>query len=205
MCIRDRKIFSQEIRFKKEDGSDYGEWEEKRLGEIGKVSMCKRVMKHQTTQKGDIPFFKIGTFGKSPDAFISSDLYEDYKEKYSFPKKGEILISASGTIGRTVVFDGEPSYFQDSNIIWLGNNEEIILNSFLYYCYKMVRWNTENTTIARLYNDNFRKIKIPLPILEEQTKISKFLRALDDKITTVSAQIDKMKEWKKGLLQQMFV
>lgn len=79
--------------------------------------MCKRIMKHQTSDIGEVPFFKIGTFGKEADAFISYELYDEYKNKYSFPRKGEILISASGTIGRTVIYDGQDAYFQDSNII----------------------------------------------------------------------------------------
>ncbi|NKQ38401.1 MAG: restriction endonuclease subunit S, partial [Methanosarcinales archaeon] len=82
------------------------------LGEVGKISMCKRIFKNQTTNKGDIPFYKMGTFGKQPDAYISRELFEDYRKKYSYPKKGDILLSTFGTIGRTVVFDGNPAYFQ---------------------------------------------------------------------------------------------
>ena len=55
--------------------------EMKTLGEIGEICMCKRVMKSQTTEVGDIPFFKIGTFGSLPDAFISKSLFEEYKTK----------------------------------------------------------------------------------------------------------------------------
>ncbi len=67
-------IFSQ-----KGDG-----WEEKTLGELGKVSMCKRILKKQTTPDGEIPFFKIGTFGKEPNAFISKEIYDEFRSKYSF-------------------------------------------------------------------------------------------------------------------------
>ncbi|MDH5694154.1 MAG: restriction endonuclease subunit S, partial [Gammaproteobacteria bacterium] len=84
---------------------DAGEWTEGVLGDVGKVSMCKRIMKHETSESGDIPFYKIGTFGKTPDAYISKELYDLYRGKFSFPKRGDILISASGTIGRTVVYD----------------------------------------------------------------------------------------------------
>ena len=89
-------------------------------------------MKDQTSAVGDVPFFKIGTFGKEPDAYISRELFEEYRKKYSYPKKGEILISCSGTIGRTVVFDGNDAYFQDSNIVWIKNDESIVLNRYLY-------------------------------------------------------------------------
>ncbi len=59
-----------------------------KLGEIGNTCMCKRIMKHQTSDIGEVPFFKIGTFGKEADAFISYELYDEYKNKYSFPRKG---------------------------------------------------------------------------------------------------------------------
>lgn len=84
-----------------------GEFEWKALGKIGEVRMCKRILKSQTTSEGDIPFYKIGTFGKRPDAFISRDLFNEFKGKYSYPKAGEVLISASGTIGRAVIFNGK--------------------------------------------------------------------------------------------------
>ncbi|GAA8352223.1 hypothetical protein HpNP16_09030 [Helicobacter pylori] len=138
-------------------------WQRVRLGDIGKPCMCKRVMKHQTTRYGEIPFYKIGTFGNTADAFISKKLFLEYKTKYSFPKKGDILISASGTIGRAVIYDGKPAYFQDSNIVWIDNDETLVKNDFLFYTYSHVKWNTEHTTILRLYNDNFRNTLIPLP------------------------------------------
>ena len=78
---------------------------------------------------GDVPFYKIGTFGKKADAYISKQKYAEYRSAYSYPKKGDILISAAGTIGRTVVYDGEDAYYQDSNIVWIDNDESIVLNS----------------------------------------------------------------------------
>lgn len=98
------------------------------LGDIGKVSMCKRILKSDTATTGDVPFYKIGTFGKEADAFISYEKYEEFRRKYSYPNKGDILISAAGTIGRTVIYDGSPAYYQDSNIVWLAHDESIVLN-----------------------------------------------------------------------------
>lgn len=87
-------------------------WVEKTLGDLGKPSMCKRILKNQTSSTGDIPFYKIGTFGKTPNAFISKEIYDEFRTKYSFPKIGDILISASGTIGRRVRYDGRPAFFR---------------------------------------------------------------------------------------------
>ena len=103
----------------------------KSLGDIGEVKMCKRIFNYQTKDNGDIPFYKIGTFGKEPDAFISRELFNEYRNKYSFPTVGSVLISAAGTIGRLVVFDGTDSYFQDSNIVWIENNNQVISNEYL--------------------------------------------------------------------------
>ena len=152
-------------------------WEIKKLGEIGKVSMCKRVFKEDTTTDGDIPFYKIGTFGKSPDAYITKVRYNEFRSKFSFPKKGDILISASGTIGRRVRYDGEPAYFQDSNIVWIDNNEKLVLNDYLYRFYEICNWGaSKGATISRLYNDNLKQIEIPYPkSLPEQQRIISIL------------------------------
>ncbi|NHA19194.1 restriction endonuclease subunit S [Helicobacter pylori] len=174
-------------------------WQRVRLGDIGKPCMCKRVMKHQTTRYGEIPFYKIGTFGNTADAFISKKLFLEYKTKYSFPKKGDILISASGTIGRAVIYDGKPAYFQDSNIVWIDNDETLVKNDFLFYAYSNIKWNTEHTTILRLYNDNFRNTLIPLPPLNEQIAIANVLSALDSEIISLKNKKRQFENIKKAL------
>ena len=200
-----QQIFSQELRFKDDNGCDFPDWKEEKLGAIGKVSMCKRILKVQTSVNGDVPFYKIGTFGKQADAYITQELYEKFRDLYPFPKTGDILISAAGTIGRTVVYDGKPSYFQDSNIVWIDNDESFVLNRFLIYCYETIEWTTENTTIARLYNDNLKSVYLEFPTLAEQTKIANFLTAIDEKINATKTQLEAVKQYKQGLLQQMFV
>ncbi|HCX9289821.1 TPA: restriction endonuclease subunit S, partial [Staphylococcus aureus] len=114
--------------------------------------MNKRIYKHETSANEEIPFYKIGNFGKKADTFISREQFNEYKEKYPYPKKGDILISASGSIGKTIEYKGEEAYYQDSNIVWLDHNEEV-LNVFLKYFYILVKWNgVEGTTIKKLYN-----------------------------------------------------
>ncbi|GAA8249551.1 hypothetical protein HpNP102_13450 [Helicobacter pylori] len=156
-------------------------------------------MKHQTTRYGEIPFYKIGTFGNTADAFISKKLFLEYQTKYSFPKKGDILISASGTIGRAVIYDGKPAYFQDSNIVWIDNDETLVKNDFLFYAYSHVKWNTEHTTILRLYNDNFKNTLIPLPPLNEQIAIANILSDVDRYLYSLDALILKKESVKKAL------
>ncbi len=190
-----------QIRFK----GFSGEWETKELGEIGSVAMNKRIFKNQTTEKGDIPFYKIGTFGGNADAFISRQLFEDYKSKYPYPKKGDLLISASGSIGRIVEYTGKDEYFQDSNIVWL-KHENQLENSFLKQFYKVVKWNgLEGSTIQRLYNKNILETQISFPKERtEQTKIGDYFQQLDKLIEQKEKKYQKLKQFKKAMLDKMF-
>ena len=185
-----------------------GAWEEKTLGDIGEPLMCKRILKEKTTNccsEGNVPFYKIGTFGQKADAYIPKIIYDEYKGKYSFPKKGEILISASGTIGRLVIYDGEPAYFQDSNIVWVANDQKALLNSFLYYIYTTLKWQTsDGGTINRLYNSDLKRMKVSYPSLPEQQKIASCLSSLDTLLEKQQERITLLKTHKKGLLQQLF-
>ena len=150
------------------------------LGDIGSICMCKRILKSQTNTVSGVPFYKIGTFGKEANAYISQETFNEYRSKYNFPKKGDVLISAAGTIGRTVVYDGKPAYFQDSNIVWIDNDESIVLNSYLRYCYELKPWKaSEGGTIPRLYNDNIAKAVIAVPPIEEQKRIVSILDRFD--------------------------
>ena len=158
-------------------------WEQRKLGEVGSVSMCRRIFKEQTSESGDIPFYKIGTFGGQADAFISEELFAEYRSKYPYPKEGDILISASGSIGRTVEFTGGNEYFQDSNIVWLSHDDRLD-NTFLKYFYSVVKWaGIEGSTIKRLYNDNILHTVISMPSVAEQKKIGAFFKELDHLIT----------------------
>ena len=180
-------------------------WEERKLGELGSVAMNRRIFKDQTSENEEVPFFKIGTFGSKPDAFISRELFEEYKLKYPYPEIGDVLISASGSIGRTVVYQGEDEYFQDSNIVWLKHDNRLD-NKFLKQFYSIVKWQgLEGSTIKRLYNKNILDTDISIPSTIEQNKIGMFFEQLDDTIALHQRKLDLLKEQKKGFLQKMFV
>ena len=178
-----------------ENPVESGKWKVETLGDIGKVSMCKRILREQTTPEGDIPFYKIGTFGKKADAYISKELYNEFKSKYSYPEKGSILISASGTIGRAVVFDGEPAYFQDSNIVWIDNDETKVLNGFLQFWYGTSPWKiTQGGTISRLYNSNISEAKVIIPPFEVQQSFVAFVQQIDKSKFVLQQQIQKLQK-----------
>ncbi|EEG33821.1 restriction endonuclease subunit S [Neisseria flavescens] len=180
------------------------EWKNKTLGDLGRVEMCRRIFKEQTQPSGEIPFFKIGTFGQEPDAFISSELFEEYRQKYPYPKQGDILISAAGTIGRTVEFTGENAYFQDSNIVWLRFDESQITSTFLNITYQNIKWGLEGSTIKRLYNSDLLSAEITVPSLPEQTHLGLFFRRLDSQIAESRAVLEKSRQLKKAMLAKMF-
>lgn len=189
------------IRFK----GFFDAWEQRKLGEIGRVAMNRRIFKEQTSASGEVPFYKIGTFGGEPDAFISDELYQKYKEQFPYPKVGDILLSASGSVGKMVEYKGEKAYFQDSNIVWLEHDTSVS-NSFLKCFYAVVKWaGLEGSTIKRLYNKNILETQISLPLYKEQLLIGDLFEQIDNLITLHQRECEKLKNIKKALLDKMFV
>lgn len=132
-------------------------------------------------------------------------MFEEYKAKYPYPEVGDILISASGSIGRTVEYTGKDEYFQDSNIVWLKHGSRLN-NSFLKQFYMIVKWEgLEGSTIKRLYNKNILETQILVPSLAEQQKIGTFFNHLDNLITLHQRKLEKLQNIKKAYLNEMFV
>ena len=181
-----------------------GEWEKCTLGDLCNVLMCKRILASQTNTEEGVPFYKIGTIGNAPDAYISKELFDDYKTKYNYPHKGEVMITCAGTVGKCVIYDGKDAYYQDSNIVWIDNPSQCISNSFLYHLLAKVDWRKLNsTTIIRIYNDDLRNLKLSYPRIEEQQKISRLLSLLDERIATQNKIIDKLQSLIKGIAQKI--
>lgn len=182
-----------------------GEWKKCKLGDACNVFMCKRILATQTNTEGGVPFYKIRTIGGTPDAYISKELFDDYKTKYNYPHKGEVMITCAGTVGKCVIYDGKDAYYQDSNIVWIDNPSQYIGNGFLYHLLANVDWRKLNsTTIIRIYNDDLRNLKLSYPQIEEQKKISRLLSLLDDRISTQNKIIEKLESLIKGIRNDVF-
>lgn len=180
------------------------DWTPMQLRDIGYIQMCRRIFQSQTKAYGAIPFYKISTFGGKADAYISQELYEKYKLLYPYPEKGDVLISAAGTIGKTVIFDGKDSYFQDSNIVWLKVDKEVIDRKFLWWFYRSFPWDAlEGTTIQRLYNSIILETKIHLPDKPEQEEIARTLSQFDTYIDDLAELIEKKKGIREGALEDL--
>ena len=179
-------------------------WAEKKLGDLGSVEMCRRIFKEETSAEFEIPFFKIGTFGGEADTYITREKFEEYKTKFAYPQRGDLLLSASGSIGRVVEYDGDEAYYQDSNIVWLNHHGKIN-NKFLKAFYEIVSWSgVEGTTIKRLYNKNILETDISLPSLPEQTAIGSFFQDIDQLISLQQRKLEVLKEQKKTYLKLLF-
>ena len=199
---KDKKVLNvPNLRFPEFEG----EWEKCKLGDACNVFMCKRILATQTNTEGGVPFYKIRTIGGTPDAYISKELFDDYKTKYNYPHKGEVMITCAGTVGKCVIYDGKAAYYQDSNIVWIDNPSQYIGNGFLYHLLANVDWRKLNsTTIIRIYNDDLRNLKLSYPQIEEQKKISRLLSLLDDRISTQNKIIEDLKKLKSAISERLF-
>ena len=181
-------------------------WEDEKvnwlsLEKIGKLCNCGEIPKELISDKGDIPLYRVGTLGKQATEFISKEAFENYWNKYPYPKTGDVLMTTAGTVGRYVIFDGSPSYFQGGRIKWLENNEKIVLNKYLYYLYTEIKWENWEACqgqISHLSKETIYQTEIPCPRLEVQEWIiqtlEKFEALLNDKVSSLQAELDMRKK-----------
>lgn len=212
-----QKIFSQQIRFKDENGKDYPDWQEKRLGELIEIGSSKRVLQQDWQDQG-VPFYRtreiINLANDQPfrtPIYISNELYKELSRKYGVPRLGDMLVTGVGSIGSAYLVNSEHKfYFKDGNVIWFKKSENLY-PSYLYYAFKskfvqkQIEDNASITTVATYTIEGAKKTRIKFPSLEEQEKIAEFLTSLDDKINLEESKLEQTKQLKKGLLQQMFV
>lgn len=194
-----QKIFSQEIRFKPalsgvevdDDGKEFGEWEERRLGDVANVYQPRTISQTDLTPQGYDVYGANGIIGK----------YSEYNHELE-----QVAVTCRGNTCGTVNFTNSKSWITGNAMVINVDESSYINKRYLYYL-------LVNTNLGYLITGSgqpqitgdIKKHKIILPDLEEQTKIAHFLSSLDRKITVMDGQIEKTKEWKKGLLQRMFV
>ncbi|HEC0038452.1 restriction endonuclease subunit S [Acinetobacter baumannii] len=214
-----QKLFSQQIRFKADDGSEFGAWESKKLNEIGQSFN--------------------GLVGKSKEDFGEGEAYITYKQIFdhrkinlnnvnfvniqpndtqNMVKKGDLFFTTSSETAHEVAYcsaildDFEFPLYLNSFCFGYRPNSANILNSIYASFYfrseifrNKIKHLAQGSTRFNISKTAFMNVVIHLPMLEEQTKIANFLSSIDQKIDVVSDQIEQAKQWKKGLLQQMFV
>lgn len=208
-----QKLFRQGIRFKDDDGNDFPDWQEKTLGKVFSGLKGKGISKDKIVENGDNKCILYGElYTKYPevitDVISSTNSNEGVKSK-----KGDLLIPASTTTTAidlanvTAILKEDVLLGGDINI--LRKNEELDSSFFAYYLsnhYKTtIAKYAQGITIVHLYYSHLKKIKLLVPKPKEQTKIAKYLTDIDNKIQGLQQKIDASVDFKKGLLQKMFV
>lgn len=207
-----QKLFSQQIRFKADDGSEFGEWEETILGKIGIFLKGKGISKADIVQNGAIPCIRYGELYTQYGEVISNVISATNLEVNSLilSKANDVLIPASGETQIDIatascVLQSEVALSGDLNIFRTEENGVFLSYLIRSHLKMQIAQLAQGNSVVHLYSSQLKGVQLNLPCLEEQTKIANFLSAIDQKIEVVVQQIKQGKQWKKGLLQQMFV
>lgn len=199
-----QKLFSQQLRFKADDGSEFGEWEEKELKEVAEINpKAKKLPANfiyidlESVEKGQLLLQKNIELQDAPSRAqrllakgdVLFQMVRPYQQNnYYFNLSGEYVASTGYAQIRTKL---------DSKFIYYALHEKTFLDEVMNRC--------TGTSYPAINSSDLSSIEMFVPCLEEQTKIANFLSAIDQKIEVVAQQIEQAKTWKKGLLQQMFV
>jgi type I restriction enzyme, S subunit len=207
-----QNIFSQEIRFKDENGQDFPEWEEKMLGDILAIVIDNRG-KTPPIEKTGIPLLEVNSLGEksidysSINKYVSEETYKNWFRKHLQPN--DILFSTVGATALCSLYIGEEKATVAQNIVGLRFKNEN--PNFMFYLLTEKRNNHKFKRIEMgavqpsVKVSQMVKIKFLLPSLPEQQKIADFLSSIDNFIKAKEQQISKAEQWKKGLMQQLFV
>ena len=201
-----QKLFSQQIRFKADDGSEFEEWLFLEIGDVFKFKQGKQVsIEDQDLYKTDAStrFIRIVdlTSTHEPHRYIV-----DYS-KNDLIEKDDLFMVRYGSPG--LLGFGYEGVIANNLFRIIPIHPKQVFSKFSYYLfeslYPQVCQLSSSTTMPAISFASLNTLKVCLPCLEEQTKIANYLSAIDQKIVVVAQQIEQAKQWKKGLLQQMFV
>ena len=210
-----QKIFSRELRFKDDEGRDYPNWEEKKLGDIGTFTSGGSLSKNDLSENGDKCILYGDLFTEYTEVINDVRNYTNKKEKLVYGEYNTLLFPTSTTVDAVslicpsalmikekVVLGGDMSVFKP--------NTDNVICSFLSYQINGFLKNkfskrAQGSTIIHIYSSDLKTCKVLLPCIEEQMKITECLYSLDNKINKEQEKLDYLKQYKKGLLQQMFV
>ena len=213
-----QQIFSQAIRFKAGDGSDFPDWEEKKLGNISNVSKLAgyeftKYIKYQDT--GSIIALrglniKKNKLDLSVVKFIDNSDFSRLNRSKLFID--DLMFTYIGTIGEVALIDEDDKYYLAPNVSRIRFNNEVCLPRFAIQYFNRevfkqgeIKKYVSSSSQPALTMGNVRLFILNLPTKPEQQKIANFLSSIDSKIEQVGEQLDKSKQFKKALLQKMFV
>ena len=218
-----QKLFSHQLRFKADDGSEFGEWENKTLSNfiikhIGGASLKPSDFVEQSEyevipKKAIVPNGYLNLDKDNPtycsEDFFKANLKNTVDNTYLVTVLRD-LVPSGPSIGYIVKYMENTQYILAQGVYGFKLKEELNKDFLIHFsntkAYRLVMQSIMvGSTQVHIRNQDFFGIEIPVPCLEEQTKIANFLSAIDQKIEVVAQQIEQAKTWKTGLLQQMFV
>lgn len=215
-----QKLFSQQIRFKADDGNKFGEWESYKLFDLAKDKTLNNGVFNDQNKVGKgyklinvLDMYIKRDIDESRLNLLDLDKKEFEKNKVSY---GDIFFTRSSLVKEGIAFSNvylgvSNDITYDGHLIKLSPNLNIVEPKFLNYCLKTADVRKQliqggkTATMTTIGQQEVGNTIVNIPCLEEQTKIANFLFAIDQKIEVVAKQIEQAKQWKKGLLQQMFV
>lgn len=208
-----QKIFSQELRFKDENGQEFPEWEEKKLSQVvtfrrGSFPQPYGLPEWYDDENG-FPFVQVYDVA---DNFRLKDttkrrITDLAKAKSVFVPKGSIVLTIQGSIGRIAItqydscVDRTLLIFKEFKL----EMDKVFFSYVTHLLFEIEKRKAPGGTIKTITKEKLSSFLIKVPTLNEQKKIASFLSSIDNKIEITSTQLDKTREFKKGLLQQMFV
>lgn len=201
-----QQLFSQKLRFKADDGSEFEDWEERILGNVCTTfSGGTPTSSNPAFYEGSIPFIKSGEIAQESTAqFINKSALDNSSAK--LVEKGDLLYALYGaTSGQVAISQISGAINQAVLCIRSETLDTNYLHHYLVFRKEKIISTYLQGGQGNLSASILKKISIPTPSFKEQAKIANFLTAIDQKIDNVTEQIDHAKTWKKGLLQQMFI
>lgn len=209
-----QKLFSQQIRFKADDGSEFGEWEEKSLLELSEKAMYG-MNASATEYDGKNKYLRITDICESSHKFKTDSLTSpnaELEEKYKL-NLGDLLFARTGaSVGKSYLYNPNDGITYFAGFLIKFSLKQDKVNPYFIFVQtltkdfdKWVATNSMRSGQPGINAEEYSSYIFKIPCLEEQTKIANSLSAIDQKTEVVAKQIEQAKQWKKGLLQQMFV
>ena len=208
-----QQIFSQAIRFKADDGSEFPDWED---NTIDKALHSYKLGGNYSNSEAvtDYPLIKMGNLDRgniklNKLQYINTEENIDDSDKINY---GDLFFNTRNTldlVGKVAIWRDElPCAYYNSNLMKMEFSDNFFMN-YRFNSFDGIkalrRVATGTTSVAAIYTKDLLKIKFSLPTLSEQQKIANFLSSIDTKIEQAGKQLDESKQFKKALLQQMFV
>lgn len=202
-----QKIFSQEIRFKDENGEEYPEWEIKRVEDVANIQVgFTPDTKNDSFWDGDIKWLSIAGMNSKYIFDGNKRISNEALGKRELIPKNTLVMSFKLTIGRLAIIK-EPMITNEAICQFYWKNKNII-NEYMYQYLDSIRIESFGCRAAKgitLNNESLNSIIVKLPCLDEQNKIADLLNNIDCIHQEELNKLNELKQWKKGLLQQMFV